>query len=240
MVRHIATATIAAAFFAGCALGGPDESVEGRASAVSAKKLDPADYCDPSLGGFTLDSTNPYFPIAVGWQWTIEGEEDDEEIVQVITILDETEVVAGVTTRVLEEVEFVDDELAEISRNYVVERNGTICYFGEAVDIYEDGVVVSNEGAWRADEPGNGPGILMPADPRPGMRFPTEVAPGVAEDEVKIVAIGPIEVEAGTFTENIRFREYNPLDAGKGYKVYSEGVGIVLDEVLELTDYTSP
>ena len=62
-----------------------------------------------------------------------------------------------------------------------------IYYFGEEVDIYEDSEVVSHEGAWRADEPGNHPGIFMPADPKPGMRFAMEGAPGVAEDEGRIV-----------------------------------------------------
>ncbi len=80
----------------------------------------------------------------------------------------------------------------------------------------------------------------MPADPRPGDRFPTEVAPGLAEDEVKIVGSGPIEVDAGTFDDTVRFREYNPLDEEKGYKTFARDVGIVVDEVLELISFSAP
>jgi hypothetical protein len=83
-----------------------------------------------------------------------------------------------------------------------------VCYFGETVDMYEDGVVVSHEGSWRADEPGNAPGVFMPARPKPGMKFAQEVAPGVAEDRARIVARGfTITVPAGTFTTTIRVSE---------------------------------
>ncbi len=208
-----------------------------RAQTSPEKKLD-LDFCAPS-GDFTLVSSNPYFPMQVGQQWELEGEEDDEVIRLVITVLDETEDVAGVTTRVIEEREWADEELIEVSSNFFAQASdGTICYFGEDVDIYEDGEIVSHEGAWRADDPGNAPGIIMPADPKPGVRFQMEVAPDVAEDEGKVIGIGKtVEVPAGTFTQAIRIREFNPLDGEKDYKVFVANVGIVIDGPLELVSY---
>ena len=50
------------------------------------------DVCSPE-GEFTLQSTNPYFPMDVGKQWVLEG---GDERVQV-TVLDETEVVVGLS-----------------------------------------------------------------------------------------------------------------------------------------------
>jgi hypothetical protein len=87
--------------------------------------------------------------------------------------------------------------LIEISRNYFAQTEaGTVCYFGENVNIYEDGRVVSNDGSWRADGrrglPGLAPGIFMSASPKPGMHFQQEVAPGVAEDEATIVGTGSV------------------------------------------------
>ena len=124
---------------------------------------------------FTLESTNPYFPMDVGKQWILEG---GDERVQV-TVLDETEEVAGVTTRVIEEREWEKGELHEVSRNFFAQAaDGTVCYFGEDVDVYRDDGTITHEGAWRAGSAGYRPGIIMPADPRPGMRFQTEVAPG--------------------------------------------------------------
>ncbi len=195
--------------------------------------------CSPSRGGFTLESTNPYFPLEVGTQSRLEGEQDGAQVLLLITVLDETEVVAGVTTRVLEERESEDGELVEVSRNFFVEASdGTVCYFGEDVDDYENGVVVSHGGVWCADQPGNRPGIIMPADPRPGVRFQMEAAPGVAEDEGQIIARGErVEVPAGTFTETIRVREFNPLERETGEKVFAADVGTVIDESLELVSF---
>ena len=192
------------------------------------------DVCSPE-GEFTLQSTNPYFPMDVGKQWVLEG---GDERVQV-TVLDETEVVAGVTTRVIEEREWEDGELHEVSRNFFAQTNdGTVCYFGEDVDVFRGDGSITHEGAWRADAPGYRAGIIMPANPQPGMKFQTEVAPGVAEDAGLIVAVGrKIEVPAGTFTETIRVMEINPLEDEQEPNVYAAGVGLVLDEDMELVRY---
>ena len=200
----------------------------------STKKLD-IGVCSPGQGGFTLGS-NPYFPLDVGMQWDLQGEEDDESVRVLVTVLNLTRTIDGVTTRVVEEREWVDDELAEVAWNYFARASdGTMCYYGEDVDVFEDGEI-SHPGAWCADEAGNEPGIIMPADPKPGMTYPTEVAPGIAEDEAKIVGSGPVSTPFGRFTQTIRIREFNPLDEEKGYKVFAEGVGLVIDEVLLLED----
>lgn len=188
---------------------------------------------------FTLESSNDYFPLGVGSQWSLEGEEDDALIELRITVLDEIEVVGGVTTRVVEEAEWEDSELIEISRNFFAEtEDGIVCYFGEDVDIFEDGEI-SHEGAWRADSPGNFPGIIMPADPRPGVAFVMEGAPGTAEDQGRVVGSkNRITVPAGTFDETIRIRESNPLDGDFDFKVFAKDVGILIDGPLSLLSYT--
>ena len=216
-------------------------------SAARGVDLDLA-LCAPDQNGFTLNIDNGFFPLPVGQQWVLVGEDDGETIGLQISVLEDEEPFfqGAVTTRVVEELEWRDangngmfDEdvthLIEVSRNYFAQaEDGTVCYFGEAVDIYEGGVVVSNEGAWRADDPGKAPGIFMPAAPKPGMKFQQEVAPGIAEDEAKIVGSGPVTVPAGTFRDTIRFREFNPLDGGKGYKAYARGVGLIVDDKLVL------
>jgi hypothetical protein len=195
--------------------------------------------CSPSRGGFTIQSTNPYFPMDVGRQLILTGEENGESIELRVTVLDRTRVIAGVTTRVIEEREFVDGVLAEVTWNYHVEASdGTNCYYGEDVDIYEDGGI-SHDGAWCAETPGNQPGIFMPADPRPGVTYQNEVAPGVAEDEAKIVGSGPREVPFGRFSRTIRIREYDPLTGDKDFKVYASGVGVIVDGPLQLTELKS-
>lgn len=205
----------------------------GSQQSVAPKKLS-IGLCSPSRGGFTIQSTNPYFPMDVGRQLILTGEENGESITLQFTVLDRTRDIAGVTTRVIEEREFVNGELAEVTWNYHAEASdGTNCYFGEDVDEYSD-TGISHEGAWCAATPGNQPGIFMPADPRPGMTYQNEVAPGVAEDEAKIVGSGPQRVPYGQFSQTIRIREHDPLTGDKDFKVYASGVGVIVDGTLQL------
>ena len=219
---------------------------------ASTTQLDLA-LCAPRQNTFSLDIDNAYFPLPVGQQWVYRGTEQGQTIGLRITVLNETEnFYSGrrtVTTRVVEELEWedanangvvdADETLIEVSRNFFAQtQDGTVCYFGEEVDIYEDGVVVSHEGTWRADDRGNAPGIFMPADPRPGMTFQQEAAPGIAEDTATVVRRGrTVTVPAGTFTNTITVRDFNPLDGSRGTKIYAPGVGLIVDGPLDLISY---
>jgi hypothetical protein len=84
------------------------------------------------------------------------------------------------------------------------------------------------------------PGIFMPAKLEVGQAFPQEVAPGVAEDQTKLVALGEsVEVPAGTFDDTATFEDRNPLDGSQDTKVYARGIGLIIDEAAELTEYTA-
>ncbi len=66
----------------------------------------------------------------------LEGDEDGVEIEVIVSVLDETEMVDGVLTRVVEERESEDGELVEVSRNFwaLCTETGDIFYFGEGVE----------------------------------------------------------------------------------------------------------
>ncbi len=202
--------------------------------------------CDPVTGGpFSLDGANEFFPLVVGNESVLEGIDEDDEGEEVeirieSTVLDETEMVAGVETRVVEEAEFEDDELVEVARDfYAVLPDSTVCYFGEDVDNYEDGMVVDNEGSWRAGENGNKPGIIMPGDPQVGQVYMQESAPGVAEDQAENIALGEeLDVPFGVFDDTLNVEDCNPLDkSAKDEKVYVSGIGIAKDEAAELVSF---
>lgn len=202
--------------------------------AQSSPKLLSVARCAQSAGGFTTAFTHPYFfPDVLGYQAVLEGEEDGESEQVQITVLAQTRDVGGVTTRVIEEREWVDGTLVEVSWNYYAQANdGSICYFGEDVDIYENGNIV-HTGAWCAVG-GNQPGIFLPVELQPGTKFQMEIAPD-AMDVGTIVGIGPVTVPFSRFEETIRVREFNPLDGDKGFKVFVNGVGLVVDGPVELT-----
>jgi hypothetical protein len=67
-------------------------------------------------------------------------------------------------TRVVIEHEREDGQIKEISRNYfaMCVPSRDVYYFGEDVDIYAGGKVVSHEGAWLAGRHRAEPGIIMP------------------------------------------------------------------------------
>jgi hypothetical protein len=195
--------------------------------------------CDPGAGPFSLTIDNEFFPLAVGGQLVLDGDDAGTAVHLEITVLNETEDVAGVTTRVVEERESEDGEIIEISRNFFVQApDGTVCYYGEDVDIYEGGVIVSHDGAWRAGG-GNLPGIMMPPTPTIGTAYAQEVAPGIAEDMAEIAALGEtLEVPAGTFTDTVRTREWTPLEPGSiGTKWYVSGIGLAVDANVRLTSH---
>jgi len=197
--------------------------------------------CDPSAGPFSLVIDNAFFPLVVGDELVLEGEDDEGTFLEVIiTVLDETEVVAGVTTRVVEEEELEDDEVVEISRNFFAQApDGTVCYFGEDVDDFEDGMIVGHDGEWRAGVDGNLPGIIMPANPQVGQIFQQEAAPGIAEDQAEVVALGEtISVPAGTFSDTLTTLDCNPMENGAiDEKVYVDGIGLSIDEDAELVSF---
>ena len=145
-----------------------------------------------------------------------------------------------VRTAVVEERELEGGELKEISRNFFALCRGTndLYYFGEEVDIYEDGEVVSHAGAWRAGEDGAQPGILMPGTFLLGSRYFQERAPGAALDRAEHTAEGlEVETEAGTFHDCVEVTETTPLEPGsESVKVYCPGVGLVFDNDLALVE----
>jgi len=224
----------------GCNDSGGDNNAAGEGGGCPQPTLD-ISVCDPGAGLFSLTIDNEFLPLEVGAQSVLEGEDDQGVTTRVeIDVLDETEDVAGVTTRVVRETAHEDGELVEIAWNWFAQApDGTLCYFGEDVDIYEGGQVVSHEGAWRAGESGNQPGIMMPGNPQVGDAFKQEHDPGVAEDSSEILAFGEeIAVPAGTFDDTMTAEDCNPLGGvSTDRKVYVRGIGLAVDEHAELVSY---
>lgn len=101
---------------------------------------------------FTNVGRNDYFILEPGYQCTYAGKEDGKKVDLTITVKDETKLVNGVETRVVEERESADGKLVEVSRNYfaVGVASHHVYYFGEEVDMYKNDKIVSHEGAWLA------------------------------------------------------------------------------------------
>src|SRR5262245_50303310 len=88
-------------------------------SLETTKRLD-IGICAPGLG-FTVVSTNRWFPMDVGRQLILEGKEEGETHTNQVTVLNVTRTIEGVVTRVVEEREFVNGVLSEVTWNYHVQ-----------------------------------------------------------------------------------------------------------------------
>jgi hypothetical protein len=134
--------------------------------------------------------------------------------------------------------------LIEVSRNYfaMCQPTNNAIYFGEDVDMYEDGKVVSHEGAWLAGQNGSKAEMIMPGKAEVGLKYYQEIAPGVAEDRAEIVSINDtLDTPAGTFSQVLKTEETNPLKPEeKEFKFYAPGIGLIQDEDLKLVKHTTP
>src|SRR5215831_15265602 len=132
-----------------------------------------------------VTGSNPYLNLTPGYRQVLERGKD----VDTLTVLHETKTIDGVETRVVEDRETKNGALVELTRDYYAIDSGTndVYYFGEEVDIYKNGKVVSHEGTWLSGVKGAKFGLMMPGNPKQGQKFYQEQAPGIAMDRAEIV-----------------------------------------------------
>ena len=141
----------------------------------------------------------------------------------------------------MEEREWRNDELVEVSRNFYAfcEQTGDVYYFGEDVEMYSAGKITSQTGAWRTGEQDARPGLIMPGTPQVGMKYFQEIAPGVAMDRAEVISLDEkLSTPAGDFSGVLKTWEgtaLNPLE--KEFKQYARGIGLIQDQNLLLTTY---
>jgi len=199
---------------------------------------------------WSLNDLNPFFPLSPGWQTVLESEpsKGGPGEVAVITVLNETRMVDGVETRVVEELAFEKDgeDLIPIERSLnfyaICEQTGSVFYFGEdSMELDENGNVIGTTGSWLAGTNGASPGFIMPGTRLVGGGYYEEIAPSdSALDKARITKITE-GCEAGEFNFNNQCVEtFNTSDCDRKAgeeKVYAAGVGNVKDEDLEITSY---
>jgi hypothetical protein len=195
------------------------------------------------LANRTLSPTgeSTFFILKPGFQLVLES----SKMKLVVTVLDKTKEIGGITTRVVEEREEKNGKLYEISRNYfaIDKETGDVFYFGEDVDFYKKGEIVRHTGEWLAYENGNRPGLIMPGNPEVGMKYYQELAEGVAMDRAEVVSTtATYETPAGEFQNCLRTEESSKIKtffvfSPKEYKTYAPGIGLIQDEKLKLVSY---
>lgn len=197
---------------------------------------------------FLPNGGNDFWTLQPGVFTRFEGEDDGELIeleitvtrgVRPIVFFDGDRSLLAIA-RIIEEREWEGGELVEVSRNYYARCRdcNDIFYFGEQVDIYEDGEIVSHDGEWLAGVDGAQPGLIMPGRWLLGSRYYQEIASN-AQDRAEHVEMGfDYTTEAGdTFTDCARIIETTPLEPGaESEKIYARGIGLIYDDGVELVE----
>ena len=151
--------------------------------------IDPARFDDPR----SPTNPNPYFPLTVGYRWEYRAGNE----VDIVEIVDETKLIAGVRCVVARDHVFRDGFLAEATDDwYAPARNGETWYFGEEVmnlevfagDAPQRPELVTNDGSFKAGRDGDKPGIIFLASPKVGDFYVEEASLGNAEDVTEILS----------------------------------------------------
>jgi hypothetical protein len=236
MRRVIGGMAVTALLVAAVACGDDEEEPAGQPTATGTQ---PAGEINPNDFSKTVD--NLLFPLSSFSTLVYEGEEVDPETgemfttrVEMTVMPEEEKTVAGVEVLVVQDQAFEDGELIESTLDYFAQHSdGSVYYFGEDVNNYENGELKDHEGSWLAGEGENQPGVIMPPDPQVGDVFEQEKAPGIAEDRMTVLSVDEaVEVPAGSWEGCVKTEDVNPLD-GTGaieFKYYCPDIGFVLEE----------
>jgi hypothetical protein len=189
-------------------------------------ELDPAD--------FTTEIDNPYWPISLGKRWVFTS--SDERIV--VTRTNRKKKVAAIDAVVLTDVVTSNDggDYVEITEDwYAQDKDGNVWYLGEATKEYENGKVASTKGSWEHGVNGAYAGIMIPADPKPGLVYRQEYYKGEAEDQAKVVRLDAKgRVPFGAFENALETEDTTPLEPDVvERKFYARHVGPVLRTTAE-------
>ena len=191
-----------------------------------------------------LNIDNQFFPFRPGGLKVYAGSDHGTKTAAIDDYLNETRTFrlngGDVVCHTLIEEAYEDGELVERSFNYFAQGDdGAVYYFGEVVNIFESGVIVSHEGSWLvggatlpSDPPGIGnaskPGLFMPATPELGDLFkPEDLFPIVDETDEVVGVDLDVLVPAGKYDGAIEVEESSQLDPATELKWYAPGVGVV-------------
>ena len=188
--------------------------------------------------------TNAYFPFQPGGSKVFTGFDNKKRIVFVDNYLNETRsfILNGKTVecRVMRELAFESGDLHEIADNYFAQADdGTVYYFGEVVDNYEEGVIVDNNGSWLVggptlptdpvdSAPAAVPAVFMPGNPELGDIFKPEDLFPIVDETGEIVQVGrTVSALSGIYRDTIVVKENTRLSTAVERKTYAPGIGVI-------------
>jgi hypothetical protein len=207
----------------------PEAANDSAASEQLLADLDYDNFDNPTV----ID--NEWYPLQPGTYWvyegiTVEGGQSIPHRIEYI-VTDLTKEIEGIRTVVLWIVDYRDEEVVEKEiAFYSQDNDGTIWYFGEYPEEYENGEFVAAP-TWIAGLQGAKAGIKMLADPQLGTpSYAQGLGPEVGwADLARVVAMGQATcVPVNCYEDVLVIAETGTGEAGAfQFKYYARGIGEV-------------
>ena len=153
-----------------------------------------------------------------------------------VTVTDQTKVILGITTRVVNDVATTNNGtvLEKTFDYYAQDDLGNVWYLGEDTTHFLPNGKADTSGSFQAGVGGAQPGIIMEANPQIPDAYRQECFAGEAEDTAWVVATeGSSKVPYGNVRNVLTTLEATRIEAGAyDEKIYGPGIGIVSERSL--------
>lgn len=180
---------------------------------------------------------NPWFPLKPGTTWIYRGLKDGKPSRDVVTVPNETKLIDGVRSQVVQDDLYLKGKLEERTTDwYAQDTAGNVWYFGErTAELDDHGKVKSTSGTWTAGSKGAVAGIYFPAHPRVGQTGRQEYYKGQAEDHYRVKRVNArVKTPDVSSNEAVLTEEWTPLEPKVlDNKYYVRGVGTVLEKAVK-------
>lgn len=222
--RTLGVALVLSALLAGCASS--ETTTEPNPSADPT----PQTASEPGQAQFVDGVDHRFFPLSPGmrWEYRVDTPEGSQDVL-VAEVLNETRVVAGVTTVVVRVTLTVDGELEEETLSWYAQHDdGSVWLFGEIDHGYESGSIVETT-TWEAGIEGAEAGVVIPGTPVAGEQYRVGYVAGEVEEMARIVDLSAtVDVAAGVFSDVLVIENWSDLEPEiVERKSYAPGVGFV-------------
>ena len=235
----VAVTLLVPVFGSGCGSGGAKSQSGTSAALRSPSNLAPihgtyAPSIDPS--NFVVAVDNRYWPLKPGTAFHFKGARGKTPQIDDEVVTAQTKQILGVKCTVVRDT--VSERGRSIERTfdfYAQDKQGNVWYMGEDAFERKHGRFAKASDSWRAGVDGAKPGIIMPADPRPGDSYRQEYyPPGEALDEAHVLGYsGTVKVPYGTFERALVTSEFSPLEPQTERKYYVAGIGEIMERVVK-------
>jgi hypothetical protein len=192
---------------------------------------------DPSIdpADFVPAVDNRYFPLKPGTGFHYKGVRGTTPQTDDAVVTDRTKRILGIDCTVVRDT--VSEHGRPVERTfdwYAQDKQGNVWYMGEDSFELQHGRFVKASDSWESGVNGAKPGIIMPADPRPGDAYRQEYyPPGKALDQARVLGNASVSAPYAASKKALVTSEFSPLEPQTEQKYYVAGIGEVAERVVK-------